>query len=120
MPHLTLENLHALREKLLSEKNQLVGELSRIARPDQKEPGEWHATYKDMGDDWDENAQEVTEYATNVSLESSLEIRLREIDRALGRIEKGTYGICEIGGEEIPLARLEANPETTRCNEHAE
>lgn len=35
---------------------------------------------------------------------------LRQIERALDKIEEGTYGICDISGEEIPIARLEAVP----------
>jgi DnaK suppressor protein len=35
---------------------------------------------------------------------------LRQIERALEKIEEGTYGICDISGEEIPVARLEAIP----------
>ncbi|MBS0603438.1 MAG: TraR/DksA family transcriptional regulator [Verrucomicrobia bacterium] len=35
---------------------------------------------------------------------------LRQIERALEKIEDGTYGICDISGEEIPMARLEAVP----------
>jgi DnaK suppressor protein len=35
---------------------------------------------------------------------------LKEMDDALERIEKGTYGICEGTGKPIPKARLEANP----------
>src|ERR1700678_980074 len=35
---------------------------------------------------------------------------LRQIDRALEKIEEGTYGICDISGVEIPIARLEAVP----------
>ncbi len=35
---------------------------------------------------------------------------LRQIERALEKINEGTYGVCDITGEEIPLARLEAIP----------
>lgn len=38
---------------------------------------------------------------------------LRQIERALEKINDGTYGICDITGEEIPLARLEAIPYAT-------
>lgn len=38
---------------------------------------------------------------------------LRQIDRALEKIEENTYGICDITGEEISLARLEAVPYAT-------
>ena len=35
---------------------------------------------------------------------------LRQIERALEKIDEGTYGVCDITGEEIPLPRLEAIP----------
>ena len=35
---------------------------------------------------------------------------LRQIDRALEKIEEGTYGVCDLSGEEIPMKRLEALP----------
>lgn len=38
---------------------------------------------------------------------------LRQIDRALEKIAEGTYGICDLSGEEIPLKRLEALPYAT-------
>lgn len=38
---------------------------------------------------------------------------LRQIDRALEKIEEKTYGLCDISGEEIPLARLNAVPYAT-------
>jgi RNA polymerase-binding transcription factor DksA len=40
---------------------------------------------------------------------------LREIEDALDRIERGTYGICEGGGEFISKARLEAIPWARYC-----
>ena len=36
--------------------------------------------------------------------------KLYEIDEALGRIEIGTYGICEMSGKKIMRERLEAIP----------
>jgi len=44
---------------------------------------------------------------------------LREIDNSLGRIEEGTYGICEGTGKPIPKARLEAQPWARYCVEYA-
>jgi RNA polymerase-binding protein DksA len=44
---------------------------------------------------------------------------LREIDNALGRLEKKTYGICEGTGKPISKARLEAQPWARYCVEHA-
>ena len=39
----------------------------------------------------------------------------REIEEALKRIEKGSYGVCELTGKNIPKARLEAIPWTRVC-----
>ena len=63
--------------------------------------------------------------ADRATLESdrnfTLRIRDRErklivkIKEAIDRIENGTYGICEMCGEEISEARLKARPVTTLC-----
>src|SRR6476469_2683337 len=45
-----------------------------------------------------------------LSLLSQEQDALYEIDQALKRIELGTYGVCEMSGKHIPLARLEAIP----------
>ncbi len=42
---------------------------------------------------------------------------LKKIDEAIGRIEGGTYGVCDSCGEEIGVKRLEARPVTTLCIE---
>ena len=44
---------------------------------------------------------------------------LIEIDNALQRIEKQTYGICESTGKPITKARLEAQPWARYCVEYA-
>ncbi len=41
--------------------------------------------------------------------------RVAEIDAALGRVEAGTYGVCETCGKAIAKARLEVVPEATLC-----
>lgn len=40
---------------------------------------------------------------------------ISEIDAALQRIEDGIYGVCASCGQEIPPARLEANPWASLC-----
>ena len=38
-----------------------------------------------------------------------------EIDEALTRIKKGSYGVCKYAGRKIPLERLEAIPWANVC-----
>jgi RNA polymerase-binding transcription factor DksA len=47
-----------------------------------------------------------------LSLLSSDQDAIYEIEEALKRIERGTYGVCELTGKPIPKARLDAIPWT--------
>jgi RNA polymerase-binding transcription factor DksA len=64
----------------------------------------------------DLEAQEVTSYTNNLSVEDSLEKKLADVNVALTRIESGTYGQCDnCGHKEIPQKRLEALPAARIC-----
>ena len=45
---------------------------------------------------------------------------LKQVDRALKKIEDGTYGVCDLSGEIIPMKRLEAVPYATMTVEAQE
>ena len=49
------------------------------------------------------------------TLEENSENVLKEIDRALNKIESGTFGICETCGQPIAEERLLAIPYATQC-----
>lgn len=55
------------------------------------------------------------EYEKELSLGQNTVDLLRKVERALVRIEDGTYGVCESCGQPIPLARLEVLPYSTEC-----
>jgi DnaK suppressor protein len=52
----------------------------------------------------------LTEEATDEAIADQLKGRLDAIDRALARLEAGTYGRSVLSGEPIPDQRLEADP----------
>lgn len=52
-----------------------------------------------------------------VVLEQRLKSDLAEIEKALSKIKKGTYGKCEKCGKPIDLARLEVKPQAVYCLE---
>lgn len=101
--------LTELKEKLLVEKAHLEEELSRFAQTTNT-PGNYETQFENIGTDSDENASEVEEYVDNIALENNLESQLKDVTDALGKMEKGTYGVCEKTGEEISLDRLQAYP----------
>lgn len=62
-------------------------------------------------------ATETFERAKDLSILGGLDDRLGEVDEALGRIERGKYGVCEACGKAIPDARLRAIPTARYCVE---
>jgi len=62
-----------------------------------------------------ENATAVFEQARNVGLRRAHELMLIDVESALRRIAKSTYGICEHCGNAIDKARLKALPTASLC-----
>ena len=55
-------------------------------------------------------ADAVEEWNQRRALLVQLEIRYRNIKRAIDKFDSGKYGICEISGAPIEIERLQANP----------
>ena len=64
-------------------------------------------------------ATDTYERELDEGLEEDARDQLRQVEKALARIESGEYGRCEICGKEIPVERLEAVPWTTLCIDDA-
>ena len=109
-------------KKLLEEeKVKLLAELSTIAQKDPTSPNGWEAVETDLdSDSADENetADEIEAYEENQGIVNKLALQLSSVEKALEKIKEGTYGKCDTCGEEIPEARLEANPAALTCIEH--
>ena len=70
-------------------------------------------TETDSGD----MSQSIFDREMDASVGEQIERRLGEVERALQKIEDGTYGVCDDTGENIPKGRLEAVPEAIRTVE---
>jgi DnaK suppressor protein len=70
-------------------------------------------TQLDSGD----MSQEMFTREMDATIGEQVERRLKDVDRALQKIDEGTYGICDDTGEPIPKGRLEAVPEAIRTVE---
>lgn len=72
----------------------------------------------DMGDDVDsleEEADETRELGNQMSVSQEYREQLAEVEEALRRFEKGTYGSCTQCGGAIEMAILEIDPESALC-----
>lgn len=68
----------------------------------------------DLADEVDLASSE-TNQALQLKLKDRERFLLRKIDKALKKIEEGTYGECESCGDPIGIKRLEARPVTDLC-----
>ena len=100
----------ALRDLLRHLRNET---LARVREHRQEQD---QAATPPPGDELD-MARSLAEVETEASLIERAEDRLKAIDEALDKLERGRYGECEDCGAEIPIERLRALPFAARCVE---
>ena len=101
------------RERLLGLRDELVRIREGMAA-DEVDLGETEGdTTLDSGD----LSQDIFTREMDASIGEQVERRLGEVDRALQKVEEGTYGLSDDSGEPIPRGRLEAVPEALRTVE---
>ena len=93
-------NIEYFKTKLLTEKKTLENELGDIAvtNPQSADSNSTWRAKQTMEDesikaDPNEVADKLEEFETNESIIQNLKVQLKEVDDALAKIEKGTYGI---------------------------
>ncbi|MGI8648683.1 MAG: conjugal transfer protein TraR [Acidimicrobiales bacterium] len=67
------------------------------------------------GDDQADTGNKTFEREQELTLAHGILERVEQVERAIGRIDDGTYGQCERCSNQIPIARLEAYPAATLC-----
>jgi len=108
------------REKLEEEKKKLESGMGNIGRKNLAVPDDWEPTPLEVGMESDpvDQAEVIMSRENNVAILSDLEARYDSILAALLKIKNGNYGKCEVCGNEIDEARLEADSAATTCTEH--
>lgn len=114
--------LKELKEKLEKQKTSIETELEKFAKKDEKLKGDWDTKYPKFNGGvgsqaLEDAADEVEEYATRLPIEHSLELRLEDINSALKKIKKSSYGKCEKCGKKISEERLKIYPEARNCSQ---
>jgi len=115
------EDIKYFKEKLEAEKKNILEELETVSSPNPDVPGDFEPKENpsEVNEaDPNERADMQEQFAENTNITDQLELRLAEVNKALEKIEKGTYGVCEVSGEEIEKDRLEANPAAKTCKGH--
>jgi RNA polymerase-binding protein DksA len=104
-------DLAEIRRQVESEKarlNQELAQLTGVATngTGREAPFHEHPT---------EHAGEMEEHERLLAIRENLLQMYAQCDDALGRLERGAYGLCRSCGQEIAIERLRALPYATRC-----
>jgi len=113
---LSAEEIKNIKQELEDRKLKIIKDLQNIGKEENTgQEGDFKTSFPEYGDKDDENAQEINEYSTNLATEQVLESTIKDINQALERIDKGTYGICKYCGEAIGKKRMIARPVASSC-----
>jgi DnaK suppressor protein len=111
MKKLLAKDLKHFKTKLLSEKQHVLEEMGELQQNNLKQ------TISDQSGENSRYSYHLGDVASlaygrefSMGLAERQQKYMEQIDEALQRIEDGTYGICLVTGEPIPLARLEEVP----------
>ncbi len=106
-------DLEQVRRDLTTELEEIDSEIATLTKP--PETGAALAFGKRIGEGTSEAISRFTDVGTANNLQA---IKLR-IERALLKLDEGSYGTCDNCGAEIPAGRLQAAPSSALCIECA-
>jgi len=104
---MTNEDREKLKALLLKEKEDLEEKLKKLSKVD----------FGDDIDSLEEESDEAEELAANIPLTNTFKDRLSGINKALEKMDAGTYGVCENCEKEISMELLEIDPESKLCKD---
>lgn len=108
---LTKEFIKKQKEKLLKEKESVASQIEMLSKDDPfRDPD--HASDNAAVDT---DVREQVGHDTIEAEVKDLTKKMKDMNHALAKIDKNTYGTCERCGMEIPKPRLELIPEARFC-----
>jgi DnaK suppressor protein len=102
-------NLVQVRRELEARLGQTRERLEALARPPER--GTAQGFGKRVGD----GTTEAVRRLTDIGVGGSMERVMARTERALSKLDEGTYGFCDACGDRIPAGRLQALPESVLC-----
>ena len=112
---LTKKELEAARARIMEERTRIIRELGRIEETISDATKEKEGSNQSYSNHLADIGTDYMEQEKNFYYASQEGHYLRALDEALERIERGTYGICEMCTLRIGNIRLEAVPAARQC-----
>jgi RNA polymerase-binding protein DksA len=112
---LSEKEIDELRTSLLQERDQLQRQLGELEATSFSTPQSDLSGETAFDEEYADSGTATFERERDLSLENNIRDLLEKIDRALSRMDEGTYGICQRCGRPIEKARLKALPYASLC-----
>lgn len=106
------ELLARLRKELTDERDSVMAELREYGADPHSERIDHIAG---IDENFADLAAATAERSEMLAFIENARDRLAHVEAALVKMDEGTYGVCEVCGQDIPEARLEARPLSVRC-----
>jgi DnaK suppressor protein len=100
---------HATRDALTTKRDELLAQMGVL----EEKPSD-HGSIS-FGKRVGEGTSMAVDRLSQVAVHDRLQSTLAEVERALEKLDEGTYGRCDVCGELIAEGRLEALPWAVRC-----
>lgn len=112
---LEMKQQQQLRARLKEERDHLRADLQGLDDEIVALGQDQNAEGAGVGNHIADTATDVMEQERDLALIGNLQERMRDVERALERMDAGEYGTCERCGKPIATERLEALPSATLC-----
>ena len=110
-------NTEQARERLIAERDRLIEVRDAASRLSTSATEAAQRELSSADQHPAEQATETLERELDLGILQSVESELTELEAAIGRLEAGRYGVCEVCGKPIAEGRLEAMPAARYCVE---
>ena len=95
------------KRRLIELRNQILS----VRQGQESEEASANAEVQGQAREYEDDAQKLTALELQGNLAAADDERLSNIERALQKIDDGTYGLSEGNGTPIPIERLKVSPE---------
>lgn len=116
-----MKDVAVYKKQLEGERDKLATELEGLGTKNPDRAGDWEVkapTMDIMSSDENELADRAEEMHIDSIVLDELEARYQAVTNALGKIERGAYGTCDVCAGPIEEERLDANPAAATCKAH--
>lgn len=112
--HFDKKTLTAIRAQLEQHRDELAVELAELEEAAYVSQSEMSGEVS-YDEDYADAGSFTFEREKDLSIANNVQDLIDKIERAIGKIDEGTYGICEVCGQPIESARLKALPHALLC-----